>query len=388
MPFNEVLVELTNGNLGQVTSINDGISGLIVSGTATSEMPLNTARVIYGLKDLQGLGITEESHPSVFRHVKEFYAEQSGQELWLMLCNPTVSLEDICDKDNAYAHKLVKDSGNRVRLLGVTRTPPEEYEATIEGGIDKDCYDALAKAHALAEHFAANESSPLRILIEAHSFTGNAGNLTDLKTMAYPRAGLVLMSSVSDGSSSVGMAMGRKATQPVQRKISRTRTGPLPLTECYVGATKVAGYSGAVMIHDKGFITARTYPKKTGYYFTSDHMATSDTDDYNSLARGCVIDKSHIIAYDVFMQEIDEEVVVDSAGRIATGIIKTLEANIENAINIAMAGEISSFDVFINPAQNVLSTNKIVVEMNIIPVGYSSSIKVLLGFKNPALASS
>ena len=389
MGLNKVDVEITNGNLGQVASNTDGITGFVVSGTATSQMPLNSGKVIFFTSDLAGLGITQTSHPAAYRHVTEFYAEKEGQELWLMLCSPTTTMTAICDKNNNYAKKLVKDSGNRVRLIGITREPGSGYTPTIQGGLDKDCYDALVKAHELAEYFASyEESSPLRILIEARSFTGNAADLTDLTTMDYNRAGLVLMSSKNDGSSSVALALGRKAGHPVHRKISRTRSGALPITECYVGTTSVKGYSGVSLIHDKGFITARTFAKKTGFYFTSDRMATALTDDYSSLARGCVIDKAHIIAYATYTEELDDDVQVDANGRIAPGVLKTLEAEIENAVNTSMAGEISSFDAFIDANQNVLSTNETEIEMNVVPVGYNSNIKVKLGFKNPALTNS
>lgn len=389
MSLSKVDVVITNGNLGIVSANEDGIAGLIASGTATVNMPLNTGKPIFGTAGLVALGITAATHPSAYRHVQEFYAEnREGLELWLMLCNPTNSMTDICDKNNLFAKKLVKDSGNRIRLVMITRDPDVSYTPTIQDGLDKDCYDALIKAQELAENFASfAESSPMRILIEGRSFTGNEADLADLHSMAFNRVGVVLMSSKNDGSSSVGLALGRKAGNPVQRKISRVKDGALPITECYVGATNVKGYAGVSLIHDKGFITARTFAKKTGFYFTSDKMATAETDDYGSLARGCIIDKAHIIAYQTFVEELDDEVDIDDDGKIDAGVLKNLEAKIENRINISMAGEISSFDAYINPAQNVISTNTIEIEMNIIPKGYSTNIKVKLGFKNPALTN-
>lgn len=384
----EVDVEITNGNLGQVTSNTDGISGFIVSGTATADMPLNTGKPIFFTSDLATLGLAEDTHAAAYRHVKEFYAEKEGQELWLMLCASTTTLTNICDKNNNYAKKLVKDSGNRVRNLYITREPGVGYTPTISAGLDADCYTALTKAHELAEYFASTvECSPIRVLVEARSFTGVAADLTDLTTMTKNRAGLILMSSKNDGSSSVGLYAGRKANNPVQRKPSRVKDGALPIDVCYVGTTNVKGYSGISLIHDKGFITARTFPKKTGFYFTSDRMATSLTDDYSSHSRGCVIDKAQIIAYAVYTEELDDDIDIDTNGRIAPGVIKSLEAKIENTVNLSMTGEISSFDAYINPYQNVLSTNTTEIEMNVVPKGYNSTIKVKLGFKNPALTT-
>jgi hypothetical protein len=58
----------------------------------------------------------------------------------------------------------------------------------------------------------------------------------------------------------------------------------------------------------------------------------------------------------------------------------------ENQINNTMTAnrEISSVTCFIDPAQNILSTNRLNVVLRIIPVGYATNIEISLGFANPA----
>ncbi|MBA3828689.1 MAG: hypothetical protein H0X33_07115 [Taibaiella sp.] len=52
-----------------------------------------------------------------------------------------------------------------------------------------------------------------------------------------------------------------------------------------------------------------------------------------------------------------------------------MEQQIINQVNLAMTAhnEISSVKCYVDPAQNVLATNKVVIVLKIIPVGYSST---------------
>jgi len=385
MSLPNVLVNITNGNLGLAGSNEDGVAGLISSGVATTQMPLLTPKVIFGTQDLIALGVTSESNPGLVRHVQEFYTEgREGQELWIMTVAATVSMEDISDKTKDYAKKLLNAANGRIHILGITRTPSESYTPVINNGLDVDSYNALTKADDLCSTFAAS-NSPLRALIEARSFSGNEVDLEDLHTRTNNRAGLVLLSTVNDGSSSVGLVLGRMAGNPVQRKISRVKDGALPVTSCYAGNKDIDTYNGVSLIHDKGFITARTFFNKSGFYISDDPTATALTDDYSSFSNGRVIDKAHRIAYDVYVNELNDEVPVTADGKINPGTLKSLEAKIITRTNLDMAGEISAFNASIDPDQNVISLGKIVIKLSVTPVGYNKNIQVDLGFSNPSL---
>ncbi len=114
-------------------------------------------------------------------------------------------------------------------------------------------------------------------------------------------------------------------------------------------------------------------------------MAT--TDDYSFLARGRVIDKAHILAYTTFVQEVDDEVPVNADGTLDAGFCKWLSQQIINQINNTMTAnkEISAVNCFIDPAQNILSTNELNVVLKLTPVGYATDIEINLGFANPGL---
>ncbi|MNU07249.1 hypothetical protein D3C72_2527450 [compost metagenome] len=45
--------------------------------------------------------------------------------------------------------------------------------------------------------------------------------------------------------------------------------------------------------------------------------------------------------------------------------------------------EVSAFDVYVDPKQNILSTSELKVKAEITPIGTARKIMVDLGFKNP-----
>lgn len=394
MPLPGVSIEIQNGALGQAPQTDDAIVGMLLQGpSVVGGATVGTAYLLTSLADAVALGLdaayddTEEVR--VYKHIRDFYAEAGeGARLWIMLISQAVSMEDMVDttQDN-YARALLNAANGRIRVLGVTRSPATGYEEdTDDYEIDEDVVLAIGKAHALGVAYA-EQFAPLRIVLEATYFTGDAGALVDLKERSDNRVSLVLGDSASGDGSAVGLLIGRLASVPVQRNPGRVKDGSLAINAAFIGSEAVEDIPGKIAIlHDKGFITLRTLPRKAGYYFTDDPTATSATDDYNSLARGRVIDKAITISYDVFVEEILDEIEIDTQGRIAIDKAKYYQSIIENAINTAMTanGEISSVSTLVDPNQNVLATGKICIELRIIPVGYAKEILVKLGFDNPA----
>lgn len=394
--YPDVNIELGSGNLGINSPSQDGISAMIMTGTGTVGIPLGTPKLINTLQDAVDLGITESGQPSAYRHIKEFYegyrfiSGSSVAELYIMLLGNTVTLTNMSDMTTLTgAKQLLEYSNGRVRYLGLTRTPASGYTPNIDDGIDADVLTAIPKAHDLANSFAKAQA-PVRVLMEGRGFKyENVGDLKDLTTMAFNRVGVVLWSTKSDGSASVGFTLGVKAALPVQRKISRVKNGQLSFPEAFIGDKPISEMSSMEPIHNKGYIALREYPNRSGYYFTGEPMACAAGDDYSILSRGAVIDKAQRLAYNRFLQEVEDDVEVDeSTGELIDGYKKWLEHEIVQEISRNMPGEISGEPNFlIVPGQNIISSSTTKVVLKVTPKGYQSKFDVLLEFQNPALAN-
>lgn len=395
MSLPKVTIEIQNGGLGQTTQTDDGVIGLVLQGVAAAELELLTPVLITTLQGAVDLGIDEAydttNSVKVYSQLKEFYDEAGeGAKLYIMLVQQAIDVETILDKTELdYAVKLLNYAQGKIRILGVVRNPAGGYTPDTETHeIDVDIVNALTTGQALGEEYEA-KFEPFRIVIPAYAYTGEAGNLVDLKTFDKNRCAIVL-GGVQSAVNAVGLLCGRLASDPVQRNAGRVKSGSLAITEAFIGTETYAEAQDDIeSIHDKGFITLQQYPRKAGFYFTDDPTATADTDDYNTISRGRVIDKAIILAYDTYINEIKDEVLIDPAtGRIQTVQAKAYQALIENAINTAMTAnqEISGVSAFVDPAQNVLSTGQICVELRIVPVGYAKQIIINLGFENPAIS--
>jgi hypothetical protein len=388
MGLPKVAITLGNGNLGARITTDDGVAGLVLTGVATASLPLGTPKVIFSLSEAQDLGILATgSNASAHRHIREFYdLAGEGAELHIMTVADTVTLTQMADLTNTDgAAKLLDAAQGRIRLLGLARTPAAAYTPVLTDGLDKDSLDAITKAEQLALAYAA-QYKPVRVLIEGRELdTANLATLKDLRTYTANHAGVVIGSTTNDGSASVGLVLGRAAVIPVQRNIGRVKDGALPVLAAYVNTEKAENLTSGDLLHDKGYIFLRTFAGRSGYYLNDDPMCAPVTDDYSQLALGRVIDKATMVSYQTYVEELNDEITIDQDGRISVPVIKYLQNKIESAVNLAMVDEISSFSAYIDANQNVLSTGKLTVKASIVPMGYTKTIEVLLGFTNPAL---
>lgn len=389
MALPNVTINIVNGSLGTAPGTSDGVAGLVITGIATVGIELNQPKQLFSLKDAEDIGLDADYDSAnllqVHAQVKAFYEEAGeGAELWIMLVTDAWTLTDMADDKNMAP--LINGASGRIRLAGIHRTPSPAYSPVIVTGADGDVWTAMAKMQATAGLMAA-EIKPFRAVVPVYGFDGQAASLPDLRTFSNNRVGMVLLSMRDNEFGAVGLTLGRLASVPVQRNIGRVKDGALSINEAYLtdGIPVEEHESVLNSLHDKGYIIARTYPGKAGYYFNDDPTATELTDDFSSIARGRTIDKAYTLAYTTYVDEVNNEVLINDDGTLEAGYVKELQGKIENVINQRMTanGEISSVKCVIDTAQNILATNQLLIELRIIPVGYTKQIIVNLGFNNP-----
>lgn len=389
-----VKIYFENGNLGLVPPSADGVLGIIGTGvTVGSTFELAKPYQLFKLADLATLGVTELNNPAIFKLVKDFYTEAGdGTEVWLMALPDTVKLSAIVDKDQpTYGRKLVDAANGKLRGLVISRKPGVGYTPEIEGALDKDVYNAAANAQIFAEYYTDNKYAPLFVAIEGYAFTGETQELFDLTNETYDRVAVFIGATTSGSATqAVGTLAGRIAKSPVQRNIARFKDGPVKgVTKAFLKDTPVE-LANVTALHDKGYITFRTFVNQSGYYFNDDFIATKATDDYSHITARRTIDKAYRIAYNTLLQYLLDEVPVNTDGTLPTGFVKSAEATVENAIAAQMtakgelSGDVTTGDkgvvCFINAAQNIVSTSTLKVQIRVRPFGYPRFIDVYLGF--------
>ncbi|MGL6123953.1 MAG: DUF2586 family protein [Shewanella sp.] len=398
MSLPNVNISLLNGQLGQVQPTDDGVTGyLLTAAVAPVGLALSTARQLFSLTEAESIGITAAydiaQTTNVYKTLKDHFAKAGdGVEVWVMIVAKTNTYSVMLDTANNIAKKLIIDSGKRIRLFGCSRVPDVAYVPVYTSGLDNDVAAGMDKLQELlvAQFGLIN---PIRAVIDGRDYQGNSGTLVDLLTKTDNRvAGCLITDVAGSRNAAIGLVLGRAAAIPVQRKIARVKDGDLKVANMYLtnGTTKIDTLTDAELgvIHDKGWIIARKFVGKSGYFFNDDHTAVSTADDYSTLSLGRVIDKAVLITYRTYVDEIQDDLEVDTDGFLTPGVVKAYQSKIESQVDLLMTanGEVSGFRAIINPAQNIIATSRVDVELRIRPKGYSKDIAVKIGFENPANA--
>lgn len=384
-------VTLQNGNIGGRVADNDRVMCICMTGATEGTVVAGTPFLVSNPAAITALGLTEGNNPLAVKYFDKYVKEAEDKgiaqfQLYVLLVSNTMTINQMANVTNDQGAKKVLDfaKGN-ARIIAVLSDDTAVYDGDpaidTTNGINADCYDAMNELQTLCNSYAT-ANTPLRGIVGCTSFTGDATDLTELPEGAKNRVMMVIGDSESGNGCDLGTVMGRLAAIPVQRKISRVKDGPIQSTTAFIGATSADVYADTQTIVTRGFVTFKKFPNKAGFYFTGDYMATDDTDDYNTMSRGCVIDKAHALLYATYVEEIDEEVNVNDDGTIDANYAKYLEGLGTNAINLNMVAlrNCASVRIFVDPTQNVVTTNEVAISAEITPVGYSHSIPIKLGF--------
>lgn len=395
MALPRVKITFENGALGGVAPSEDGVCGLVAYATAVSTtFALNTPYLITKLDGLVALGITSEAtgaNAALYKTVKEFYSEApDGTKLWVMGVAASTTIANLTDKANNIISPLLMAARGSINILMLKVA--SAAEPTMSGSIDGAVLTAVTNLQALAEDWTVNKYAPFMCLVEALSYNGVAASLPDLTARSDNRVGVVLGDSVTGSAgAAVGLVAGRLAAEPVQRSLARVRSGAIKAETMYIGANQ-AELGDPDVANDLGYIVPRTFVGKSGYYWSDDHLATSASDDYCAIPRRRVIDKAYRIAYKTLVDEIAENVPVNTEGKLAAFHCKGVETSVESAIVNSMTSEgnlgndpdnASDLGVqcYIDPDQNILATSRLEINLKVKPHGYSKYIDVKLGFK-------
>lgn len=319
------------------------------------------------------------------KHVTEFYTEAGrGALLYLLLVAETQTM--VQTVDNTFAaggRKLLDFAAGAITVMGVVRNPTGE--ATIGTNFFRaDVIAAIAGATAMITA-QRNAHVPIRVILGGRLDTVSQVP-QDLKAMSSNGVAVVAGDTNSTSlNAAVGLVLGRIAKAAVSTSIARVKDGALVgINDAFIGAVRSEAFSQRAVLIDKGAITLTSYAQRAGYYLSDDQMCALPTDDFTNLVSGRTVDKAQRISYQVYVDELHNSVPIDLAsGKISPEVIKSMEGKIEYAVRTAMANELSGFDAYIDPNQNILATSKLVINEGIVPFGYLRRIDIQLGLNNP-----
>lgn len=385
MGLSNVNIIVNRNGLGLVAVQKDGAAGISLRGAAVvDKLELSKPYLIHSVAEAEKIGITAQgANTAAYRQVKEFYQTAgTGTKLYLIVSDKAAKNSTLNDT----LKKMLEYANGDIVLLGLSWPDAATTNPVEQGGLIKEVFDTQTMLQLLADEYT-NRIMPFIAVIEGAGFKGDTAALTDLTKMNNYRTVITLTATDNSGVGAIGQLLGAIMAQPVHRKISRVKNGALPMTQYTGFLTDKAAVEGRDAqlgtMSEKGYLVYRTFPGRTGYFYNGDFTATLSTDDLSSMARIRVMDKALKIAYNTYVNELDDEIDITGDGKMDAAKISYLQEVIYNQVMGNMSEEISSFAAAIDPSQNVLSGKGIDISLSITPKGYLNPINVTLGFVNP-----
>ncbi len=393
--MNNIVITKTNGGLGRRNPSKDGVSGLLANGVSiVGGAQLNTVYKLGSESDALSLLIDESYDTSngvlVYEHIKEFFRINPDGTLYLMLLPQNTSYKDMLDPTiAANGVKLINEALGEIRQLAVA------YNPTLAGNwTDVDA--AIINAQALAD-YAYNNFRPLNIILEGRYYdVANPVNLRlkNAKNVSVMIGqNLTVANNTSNPQStyaSVGTILGAVSKASVNENI-----GWVEKFNVSGGGFNIAGIQGTAItsisqtskdtLNDYGLIFFRTFVGFDGIYINDSHTCEPLTSDYAYIENNRTIDKAvrEIRAY--LLPKLNSPIDVDAdTGKLSPEVVKSFETLGKKALELmASNGEVSDFDIYIDPSQDVLGTSELKVQFTLVPTGTARKISVTIGFSNP-----
>lgn len=401
-----VIFERKNGGLGREKPTEDGISGLIFNAVAVSTtFALNTKYELRSPQDAIALGLDaaydDANNILVYYHIEEFFRINKGAILYIMGVAQSVTMTQMCDKDNAYLKKLLTESGGKIRQVGVVLNPSSGYTPTITSGLDGDVITAIPKADQLS----IEEESyyrPVEIILEGKYFTGSPSSALDLHTLNNSNVSVVIIADndVSalkaeyTGHAAVGTVLGCISKASVNENIGWAEKFNIQdeADERFINAglssgLKLSDYSEVQLttLNDKGYITPELIIDVAGVYLNDSFTCTELDSDFCYIENNRVIKKAIRIVYKALAPKVKRPTKVAKAtGYLPVEVIKFYQSLAKSAMEVLLRNiEASDIDAYMDAKQDLLTSNELVIEIEVTPTGSARKIRVPIGFNNP-----
>ena len=313
--------------------------------------------------------------------ISNFFKTNPNSKLWIGIYDFTSAF------DSSTIASIQTASGGEIRQLGIY---------TLKGldgiqNIVTDCQSVAVDQ--------ASKKKPLSIIIGAQAGTATLANLVNLRTLTSPRVsvtisnaygtkelGYRLKGTTGNFPTDLGNVLGLVARSKVSHSIAWVANNiMLNADSMFVTGEKWMDIEDTTKpneLDQKGYIFQNKYFGYAGSYLNNDSVADAVTSDYESIKRMRTMDKVARQAHKSLVPYLSSPLIPDPAsGQVSQETISDFTQVISSNLNqMATASEISGYSVYINPSQNILATNTLIIEIKAVPIGCAKEIVLNLGY--------
>lgn len=134
-------------------------------------------------------------------------------------------------------------------------------------------------------------------------------------------------------------------------------------------------------LNDKRYTFLKTFVGQDGSYFNDSNCAISTSSDYSQIENNRTIDKATRGIYSSLLPSLNGPLQLNTDGTLSETTTAYLESLAGvNLDQMVRDGELSDYNVTINPTQNVLSTSTIIIVVELLINGVARIIQIPIGF--------
>lgn len=419
MALSRIKFTRVDGNLRAPLLGQDHISGLLFDvTTAPGTTALGDVSVIYSVSDAEKLGITPFSTDEgdtpyqsglPHLHISEYFRLNPNGTLYVCFENCTTQWEALAN--------MQRVAQGAIRQIGIW-TPKKLWVLPTGEDVDADPYtlDLVQDLENVANTLA-DQNQPFSILLQANTVgieaDGTSTNIVRLPdaVQSYSRITTLIGQGNTELVRNIQLAItDHPAVGWVGACLATVALAGVGESIAWVGKFNIAGGNmnsiamgfgntavaddefGTLLpyeslseqqldtLDDRGYVFPRKYTDKDGTFVSKDR--TCSNGDYRTISRNRTIDKSRREVRKVLLDRLNSPLNIDpSNGTLANKDIKTFKALVSDVLDVMQNnGEISGYYVNIDATQNVLTTDKLIIQYRLIPKGVASDIDVEEGF--------
>ncbi|WP_052732688.1 DUF2586 family protein [Hymenobacter terrenus] len=355
----------TDGGLGRVLAGDDAISAIVYQGEPTAL--LQNGAVIFSSADADNLNITSATADTApLRFAIDRFFEQVSAPLYLAIVTQ--------ESDAAAALETIQNAADgavrQVLYVGGT------FSVANVNTLQAAAASQYALHRGLSVIYAPDSLGTFMLATLPTLVTGSAQYVSVVLGTDY-------LSSQSQGGATLGTIAKSKVSDCIgwvrQYNVSGTFFDRLG----FVGGEDYKNVTMAQLkaIKDKGYIFLRKYTGFSGSFHSDSQTATLGSSDYATIENVRTMDKAQRLVRAALVPELGSPLRL-KGGKLSEQTLAKFELLVTNPLTAMVdAQELSEFSVFINPAQNVLSTSTLEIQLGLTPLSVARQITVPIGFQ-------
>lgn len=319
-----------------------------------------------------------------YYHISEYFRIQPNGNLWVYFATLSANAYDFAE-----LLSLQGLANGKIRQVGIwlgntTRTSAANLASVCDSvQIQANALEVLHQPLSVIIGAAINTISDLTTLTNLSTKTDRSVSVTLGQDGA--NAGYLLWKAMALSITNVGAILGAVSLAPVNENIAWVQKYNLSNG---LELSVPAYANGAIvnMITDNNLLTQlqnfrymflRYFTGVSGSYVNDNPCAITPSSDYAYMNDNRTIDKVDRLLYAGYLPFLNGTILLNSDGTLTDNTIAYL-TSLGNVALDAMVrdGEISFRLITIDPLQNVLTTNKLIVAVQIVPDGVARNIQI------------